>query len=234
MIKSQKMLLSSLITAAVLNKYGKTSCAEVEPIVARIIDAVRGDTESQLISRLRPVRDLVDDVSNQTIVLTLIERNWSNPPKLEHPLTMLNNSSFGRIIPSFRTRDYVEDFGREVPTPRSEIPARLDELERLSQQSVCGMNVGSLADKALILAHIIGSLIRVHPFEDGNGRTARLFTFYALQCWRLPLFPIPKVRNDAGWKDAMDSAVAGNASKLKNELVWRMEEAVNSCDSDEG
>lgn len=83
------------------------------------------------------------------------------------------------------------------------------------------------------LAHVFGSVIRVHPFEDGNGRTARLFAFYALKCWGRPLFPIPKVRNDSSWKVAMDSAVAGDALKLKDELFWRMEEAVKSVDSSE-
>ncbi len=70
-----------------------------------------------------------------------------------------------------------------------------------------------------------------YSFEDGNGRTARLFAFYALQCWGLPLFQIPKVHNDLGWKSAMDAAVVGDVLKLKNEFCWRMEEAMKSASS---
>ncbi|HVV74145.1 MAG TPA: Fic family protein, partial [Verrucomicrobiae bacterium] len=75
--------------------------------------------------------------------------------------------------------------------------------------------------------HIFGSLIRIHPFEDGNGRTARLFAFYALRCWGLPLFPIPKIRNDRKWKLALGCAVGGDALKLMRELYWRMDEAIH-------
>ena len=226
MSNGSKELFSTAVSAAILNKYTDASPTEIAEAISTIVDEVRDDSESELVSRLRPVRSVADDITNQTVVLTLIERYWSRPPKLDTPLTTLNASSFGRTMPVFRSANYVEDFGGKVPTPKGEIRARLDELERLCRQSVCCMGDSRLEDKALVLAHIFGSLIRIHPFEDGNGRTARLFVFYALRCWGLPLFPIPKVRNDRRWKAALDAAVAGDALKLKKELYWRMEEAL--------
>lgn len=233
MIRGPTTSFHNLVATAVLNKYGNGSSLQIDNLVSTTTDAIASDTECRLISRLRPVRDLADDVNNQTIVLTLIERYWSDPPKLAKPLTTLNTSSFGRTSSLFRVTDFVEDFGGEVPTSKDEVRARLDELERLCDQMVRGMAGSRLQDQALMLAHVFGSVIRVHPFEDGNGRTARLFAFYALKCWGRPLFPIPKVRNDSSWKVAMDSAVAGDALKLKDELFWRMEEAVKSVDSSE-
>lgn len=227
-------LFSNIIESAILNKYAYSSPRLIGKAVTLVLTTNASSDEQTLIGKLRQIQGIHDDINNQTVVLALIDRYWSNPPKLERPLTILNTFSYGRIDPAFRRHDYIEDFGGKVPTPKDEVRARLDELERLCRESVSGMGGSRLEDKALILAHIFGSLIRIHPFEDGNGRTARLFAFYALKCWRLPIFPIPKVRNDVGWKDAMDFAVAGDACTLKNELFWRMEHAVNSCDSDEG
>lgn len=222
------------VSAAILNKYEIASPTDIADAVLSTVNTIESNSESQLLSRLRPVRGFVDDINNQVVLLALIDRYWSNPPKLDTPLITLHTSSFGRTAPAFRMTDHVEDFGAEVPTSKSEIRARLDELERLCRQSVRCMGGSRLEDKALMLAHIFGSLIRIHPFEDGNGRTARLFAFYALRCWGLPLFPIPKVRNDLGWKTAMDSAVAGDALKLRDQLYRRMEEAIKSSDCCEG
>src|SRR6266446_3343277 len=178
MIQDSTVSFHTLVATAVLNKYGDAASAQIGDLVSAITNEIAADTESQLISRLRPLRDFVDDVKNQTMVLTLIERYWSNPPRLDRPLTTLNASSFGKATPAFRVTDSVEDFGGEVPTGKAEIVPRLDELERLCKQTVRSIGGGRLEDQALILAHVFGSLIRIHPFEDGNGRTARLFTFY--------------------------------------------------------
>lgn len=217
----------SFIAAAVKNKYVNATNNDIENIVSETIVNIQKDDELQLVSKLRPVITMNDDVINQTIVLTLIERNWTNPPKLEYPLTKINMSLSGEAKPKFRTRDYVEDLGGKAPTNIQEIASRLDELERLCRQSVRSMNGDSLEDKAMILAHIYGSLIRIHPFEDGNGRTARLFVFYALRCWRLPIFVIPKVRNNIAWKEAMECAVAGDGRKLVIELKTRIKDAIH-------
>jgi len=231
MIKQSTEFYIPAVCTAILNKYRDTSPGKIAEAVATIVDEIKGDSECGLISRLRPVRSVLDDIKNQTVVLTLVDVYWCNPPKLDRPLTTLNASSFGRSTPTFRVSSHVEDFGGEVPTPKREIRARLDELERLCKQSVRCMGDSRLEDKAWMLAHIFGSLIRIHPFEDGNGRTARLFVFYALRCWGLPLFPIPKVRNNRRWKLALDSAVTGDAPKLKQELYWRMEKALKSLGS---
>jgi len=217
----------SLVAAAVLNKYRNVSTDEIAGLVSRTIVTVEDDDEGQLLARLRPIREFADDVHNQTIVLTLIERCWSNPPKLLRPLATLNRASFGKAEPDFRSTDFVEDFGGIVPTDRNEIPARLDEIERLSEETVRCLTGRRLEDQALLLAYIFGSVIRIHPFADGNGRTARLFVFYALRCWGRPLFEIPKVRNDPAWKDALNAAVEGDVSKLKREFHRRIKEAIS-------
>jgi len=223
-----KEFYASAVSAALLNKYSDNAIDSITEKVTAILADVKDHNERKLVSRLRPVRCFLDDVNNQTITLALIERHWASPPKLNRPLTTLNTCSLGRITPVFRSKNFVEDFGRKVPTPKNEVRTRLDELERLCQYMVRYMCNSHLKDKALVLAYIVGALIRVHPFRDGNGRTARLFVFYSLRCWGLPLFPIPKVRNDQRWKNAMDAAVAGDPLWLKNEILWRMKLALGT------
>lgn len=59
-----------------------------------------------------------------------------------------------------------------IPPEYSEIPSLLDELVDY---------VNSTDDHPLIIAAIVHyQLVTIHPFEDGNGRTARLLSGYIL------------------------------------------------------
>ncbi len=59
-----------------------------------------------------------------------------------------------------------------IPPDHSEIPALLKELEQY---------VNTTDDHPLIIAAVVHyQLVTIHPFEDGNGRTARLMSGYIL------------------------------------------------------
>ena len=59
-----------------------------------------------------------------------------------------------------------------IPPEYSEIPALLDELVEY---------VNTTDDHPLIIAAVVHyQLVTIHPFEDGNGRTARLMSGYVL------------------------------------------------------
>lgn len=59
-----------------------------------------------------------------------------------------------------------------IPPEYSEIPALLDELVEY---------VNTTGDHPLIIAAVVHyQLVTIHPFEDGNGRTARLMSGYIL------------------------------------------------------
>ena len=59
-----------------------------------------------------------------------------------------------------------------IPPEHSEIPALLDELVDY---------VNTTDDHALIIAAVVHyQIVTIHPFEDGNGRTARLLSGYIL------------------------------------------------------
>ncbi len=57
-------------------------------------------------------------------------------------------------------------------------------------------------------AHV--KLIHIHPFSDGNGRTARLFLNAILRNYKLPYAVLPKVRSSAVVKDAIINGIKGD------------------------
>jgi Fic/DOC family len=216
-------LQSSLIASAILNKYENVSTQEIYDIIASCAQTMAHGSEPELLARLTRVASCPDDISNQCVILTLIDKFWSSPPKLQTPLSTLNACLCSpNEATALRVVQYVEDFGGSVATPIDEIRARLDELEHLCANVVKYMVPSAMGDKAFILAYIHGAIIRIHPFVDGNGRTARFFVFYALRCWDMPLFPIPKVRNDPAWERAMTAAVAGDFERLRDQVLQRM------------
>lgn len=61
-----------------------------------------------------------------------------------------------------------------IPPEHSDIPKLLDELVEY---------VNTTDDHPLIIAGVVHyQLVTIHPFEDGNGRTARLLSGYLLDC----------------------------------------------------
>ncbi len=62
-----------------------------------------------------------------------------------------------------------------IPPEYSDIPALLDELVEY---------VNTTDDHPLIIAAVVHyQLVTIHPFEDGNGRTARLMSGYILDLY---------------------------------------------------
>lgn len=80
----------------------------------------------------------------------------------------------GSMPPGMLFAVYDSTTGRPdyIPPEYSEIPELLDELVEY---------VNSTDDHPLIIAAIVHyQLVTIHPFEDGNGRTARLLSGYIL------------------------------------------------------
>lgn len=75
----------------------------------------------------------------------------------------------GMLFAVYDTETGTPDY---IPPEYSEIPGLLDELVEY---------VNSTDDHPLIIAAIVHyQLVTIHPFEDGNGRTARLMSGYIL------------------------------------------------------
>lgn len=80
----------------------------------------------------------------------------------------------GQMPPGMLFAVYDADTGAAeyIPPEYSEVPALLDELV---------VYVNTTDDHPLIVAAVVHyQLVTIHPFEDGNGRTARLMSSYIL------------------------------------------------------
>ena len=80
----------------------------------------------------------------------------------------------GPMPPGVLFAVYDSDTGKPeyIPPEYSELPALLDELVEY---------VNNTDDHPLIVAAVVHyQLVTIHPFEDGNGRTARLLSGYIL------------------------------------------------------
>ena len=80
----------------------------------------------------------------------------------------------GTMPPGFLFAVYDSESGKPdyIPPEYIDIPALLDELENY---------VNTTDDHPLIVAAVVHyQLVTIHPFEDGNGRTARLMSGYIL------------------------------------------------------
>src|SRR5690349_6438933 len=127
------------------------------------------------------------DIASQLIVVALIERYWRRPGHSGVSIPDLHRALFGDgPVDVLREDDHVADFGGLAPTPWQEIGCRIDELDFGCRALGDSMASAPLPLKAHFLAYVFSSIIRIHPFPDGNGRTARMYVQYLLRRWGHP------------------------------------------------
>lgn len=99
--------------------------------------------------------------------------------------------------------DYNVDVGGVGGVPATEVPKALALFEQAMQQTVSSVDAGigvtntpktvpELVSVAVLAANAHGEWVRIHPFANGNGRTARLWGNWALLRYGLP--PIFRVK----------------------------------------
>jgi hypothetical protein len=228
MTEFQPEAIAPVIAEALSNKYTAEHDGEfVLAFAAAWSEAVAVGTEAGLKALLRPAGSLVADTVNHVVAFHLIERFWIRGAGIKDPIRALHRVIYGleEEAEVLRKSVFVTDFGDDAPpTPPHEIPGALRELELLVERFTPIFTSDDTEVRALFLAHLFSALIRVHPFEDGNGRTARLLVQYCQRRWGRPYLPIPKVRNDPSWRDALMSAVAGDLPPLIKEFHQRLHE----------
>jgi hypothetical protein len=204
-------LVTDFVVDAISNKYQDAPESVLAARSRQYFDSyLPVHAESELLARLRPLQGFEDDISNQVLVLLLIERHWRLQAP-QDPLRSLHAAAFGisRTERRLRSSETVADY--DGPLPHVEhVGVLLQELELLVERLVPVLAGAPARSQATFLAHLLSSIIRIHPFEDGNGRVARLCVQLCSRTWGRPFMVLPKVRNDSTWLASLSAAVHDN------------------------
>ena len=90
----------------------------------------------------------------------------------------LHRRAFGHLYDwAGQWRTQVPNVGAYLPPPGNRVPQLLYEfIDELRHRQTQLSDVPSVEDVAALLAYAHHRLVAIHPFVNGNGRTARLFT----------------------------------------------------------
>lgn len=80
----------------------------------------------------------------------------------------------------------------------------------------------NLREIVKLIAGVYHGITKIHPFSDGNGRSARLFVNLILRRYRLPYILVPKVDNQKSVRVVLRAADMGDLGpmiKLQQKLL---------------
>jgi prophage maintenance system killer protein len=215
-----RAVATRLIESSVSNKYTLS-----EPSIRSIVE----DEISKLKlggaadRRLPSDTNFETDIRNQLYCLWRIEYEWAADLGPMPTLKEIHATSYGLMDYELklRTSQEIPDYGGALNIQPHEIPSHLTFFDKLLQSAGTKKDV-SLQDKTSFLARLWGKIIDVHPFPDGNGRTARFAALLCLRRWGEPFIITPKVRNDPAWKQALDQAIGGDIDRLSAILATKI------------
>lgn len=122
--------------------------------------------------------------------------------------------------------NYEVRVGVHAGTPARQVPDDLSRLEAQTQAAVAALDsqlapgegpadAGTLGSVLILAASVHGEWVRIHPFANGNGRTARVWANWSLLRYRLPAVVRlrPRPEGDA-YAQAALASMTGNHTPM--------------------
>lgn len=116
---------------------------------------------------------------------------------------------------------YEVEIGRSLGTPSTQVPRALADFEVGARRAVAPLDQAipvrtrpsqgpELSAVISLCAVLHGEWVRIHPFANGNGRTARLWANWAALRYGLPPFVTVKPRPGAPYAVAAMASMSGD------------------------
>lgn len=91
---------------------------------------------------------------------------------------------------------WSKDLAREIPSLIAQIQAGIGQLDSALEPGTPPVNHAAVEAAVLLAARVHGDWIRLHPFANGNGRTARVWANFIALRYSFPAFVRIKPRRD--------------------------------------
>jgi Fic family protein len=193
----RRFLVNSLMEEAIRSSQleGATTSRVVAKEMLRSGRPPRDRSERMILNHYRALEFMRDDMGSELTPASILELH-----RIITEGTLKDPTAAGRLQRPGEPRVAVFDRDGEdpvhVPPPAEQLPERMELLCRFANE-VDGEPFVHPVLRAILLHFWIAF---DHPFEDGNGRTARILFFWAMQSrgyWLAEYLPISRLIRDA-------------------------------------
>lgn len=178
-------------------------------------DANSAPLEQNLLRVLETIRD---NARRRTVLSVETARRWH--AETLRNLTVPNPRYVGRFRGEPGLEKVQVHIGGQFGVAARDVASALAAFERTLQPVIARLdiliptgadpNADQLAAILEVCAWVHAEWIRIHPFANGNGRTARLWVNCIAMRYNLPPFLRLRPRPDAGYGNAGAEAMGGN------------------------
>lgn len=194
----QRYLVNSLMEEAIRSSQleGATTSRQAAKELLRSGREPRDRSERMIANNFRALQFMREDIGDRLTPESVLELH-----RIVTEGTLKDPSAAGRLQrpDEQRVAVYDRDDGRPIhrPPPADQLPERMRRLCRFASEGDDGERFVHPVIRAILL-HFW--LAYDHPFEDGNGRTARILFFWSMRrngYWLVEYLPISKILRGA-------------------------------------
>ncbi len=181
------------------------------------------------------LRGIVEDAPHGTAPTVAMAKRWHR--QLYAGITLPVTYYAGQVRDSDDRYPLLVDYeilvGNRPGVPARQVPGALKQFEHQFSDAVAALDARLSLDDELdpagaefyvtLVAVAHGEWIRIHPFANGNGRTARLWTHWLAARYDLP--PLLRVKprpDDRRYGNASDASMDGDHRLMRAWLLDRL------------